>query len=70
MAQQFPGTWKNCATCNYWTGKRECDRYGMRVTVGSAMEKGKCGIPRGGAKGQIKQANTQCRDWQKWSLLK
>jgi hypothetical protein len=70
MAQQYPGNWKQCATCAFWTGNRECDYFGQRVTVASGMEKGKCAIPKGGWKNQQKQANSQCGDWQKWPVLK
>ena len=70
MAQQYPGTWKQCATCAYWTGSRECDYFGQRVTVASAMDKGKCAIPRGGWRGQQRQACAQCQDWLKWPVLR
>ena len=70
MAQQYPNSWKQCATCAFWTGERECDRFGQRVTVASAMTKGRCAIPKGGWKNQQRQANCQCKDWQKWPVLK
>ena len=70
MAQQHLNSMKQCATCAFWSGNRECDRFGQRVTVPSAMEKGKCSIPTGGWKGQQKQANFRCTAWQKWSVLK
>ena len=70
MAQQYPSSWKQCATCAFWTGKRECDRWGQRVTVASGMEKGKCAIPVGGWRGQQRQACAQCKDWQQWPVLK
>ena len=70
MSSQYPGSWKQCATCAFWTGSRECDHFGQRVTVNSPTDKGKCAIPQGGWKGSQKQANSQCRDWQKWPVLK
>ena len=36
--------------CAFWSGNREYDRFGQRVTVPSAVEKGKCSIPKGGWK--------------------
>lgn len=70
MSQQYPSTWKQCATCTYWLGKRECDCFGQRVTVSSPMEKGKCAIPRGSFKGADRQANGSCVDFEKWPVLK
>ena len=70
MSQQYPSSWKQCATCAFWTGQRECDYFGQRVTVSSPMDKGKCAIPRGGWKGNDRQANSCCSDWQKWPVLK
>ncbi len=70
MAQQYQGSSKYCATCAFWTGNRECDRFGQRVTVASPMDKGKCMAPKGGWRNQQRQANTQCTNWQKWAVLK
>ena len=70
MAQQYPGSWKQCATCAYWTGSRECDRWGQKVTVASSCEKGMCMIPQGGWHRQQRQASAQCSDWMKWPVLK
>ena len=41
MSQQYPRSWKQCATCAYWTGARATDTFGQRVYVDSAMSKGK-----------------------------
>ena len=70
MSMQYPNTWKHCATCAFWTGAREVDYWGQRVTVDSCSTKGKCCIPRGGWKGMERTAGGICSDWQKWPVLK
>lgn len=70
MAQQYTSSTKCCATCAFWMGNRDCHISKQRLTVGSPMDKGKCSIPKGLSKGQQKQANAQCRNWQKCPFLK
>lgn len=70
MSQQYPSSWKQCATCAFWCGARECDTFGQRVTVASSGAQGKCAIPSGGWKGCQKQASASCSDYQKWPVLK
>lgn len=70
MSQQYPGTWKQCATCAFWMGQRDCDRFGQRVTVSSPMDKGRCACQHCGWRNMEKQANSQCQSWQKWPVLK
>ena len=70
MASQYPGSWKQCATCAFWCGARQCDRYGAYVYVDSSVALGKCAIPSGGWKNQNRQAGAVCGDWQKWPVLK
>ena len=70
MATQYPGSWKQCATCAFWMGPRTCDVFGQRVTVNNACDRGMCGIPQGGWRRQQRQANQSCSDWQKWPVLR
>ena len=70
MAEQYPYTWKKCATCAFWCGTRSCDSFGRNVTVGGPMEKGKCAIPSGPWKNTQQQANSSCSSWKKWAVLK
>lgn len=70
MSQQYPSSWKQCATCAYWTGKRETDTFGQRVYVDSAMTKGKCLCQKSGWAHCEKQANASCTHFDKWSPLK
>lgn len=70
MSQQYPGTWKQCATCAYWCGTRETDYWCQRVTVESSGAKGKCMAPSGGWRRQDRQACATCSTWQKWPVLK
>ena len=70
MAQQYPSSWKNCATCAYWSGPRETDYWGSWSKVENPSVGHKCIIPRGGWKGHQMQASSSCRDWMKWPALK
>ncbi len=70
MSQQYPGTWKQCATCAFWIGPRDCDYFGQYAIVSSGTVEGRCGILSGGWKGQKRQACAQCSDWQKWPVLR
>lgn len=70
MSQQYPYSWKQCATCAYWTGARETDRFGQRVYVDSPMQKGKCMCRGSGWTNMEKQANSSCTSFEKWSVLK
>ena len=70
MSISYQATNKVCATCAFWTGSRECDRSGKRVTVSSAAEKGKCADPKGSMKGITKSAGAMSHCWQKWSVMK
>ena len=70
MSQQVPGSWKQCATCAYWTGSRTCDYFGTHVIVNNTMDNGKCMIPSGGWKNADRQATHSCNDYKKWPVLK
>ena len=70
MAQTYSNLWKNCATCAYWTGARQCGNFNQSVVVGSSSDRGQCAIPKGGWKGQQRAASSTCNDWGKWPVLK
>lgn len=71
MSQQYPaGSYKNCATCAFWTGSRDTNTFGEYASVSSPMAKGSCASPKSGSKGSEKQANGSCPAWQKWPVLK
>ena len=70
MAQNYSNSWKNCATCAFWCGARQCDTFGIKVTVEGSSTRGRCSIPSGGWKGQERQASAGCNDWQKWPVLR
>lgn len=71
MSQQYPPSFKNCATCDYWGGSRTTDTFGQRVECDSAMAKGKCYCKSSGwASNPGRQANSSCNSWQKWCALK
>ena len=70
MAQQYSKTWKQCATCTYWTGPRSVDSFGERVTVDSPMTTGVCVCNGNGWKGRERQANQDCPAFEKWKALR
>ena len=69
MSQQYSSSFKNCATCEYWTGSRETDNFGQRVEVDSSMSKGRCMCRNSGWSGE-RQANASCNHYEKWAPLK
>ena len=70
MSQQYPASWKQCATCVYWMGARETNVFGERVTVESAMAKGACMCRNSGWFKQQRQACSSCVKFEKWPVLK
>ena len=70
MAQTYPKNFKNCAVCNFWGGSRQVDNFGLKTTVSSARDKGKCLHQKGPWKGQQKSASMTCRVWEAWAALK
>lgn len=70
MAQDYPKTFKNCATCNYWGGSRQADSFGNKVTVSSSSSKGKCFCQGSPWKGSDKQAKETCSKREHWGALK
>jgi hypothetical protein len=57
---------KICATCEYWTGKRDIAADQKSVVVKDPKTKGFC---YGKYKHQEKQANYNPSCWQQWNLL-
>lgn len=70
MSQQYPYSWKQCATCAYWTGTRETNVFGEYAVVESPMAKGICKCRVSGWFNQQKQANASCLKFEKWVALK
>ncbi|MFC1483225.1 hypothetical protein ACFL56_03085 [Candidatus Margulisiibacteriota bacterium] len=62
----YNSSWKNCSTCNYWSGTRVPDSYKKGVNVDSNAE-GKC---MGKWKNSKRKAVNQCSSWGKWSILR
>lgn len=68
---QYTNNSAYCATCDYWTGKRQlCDSFGSRLEVSSPMDQGKCVNQNSGCRHQTKQANGSCSAYRKWGGLK
>ena len=70
MSQSYPARWEQCATCVYWAGSRDTDRFGDYVNVDSAMAKGKCMCRGSGWANKEMQASFSCQSYQKWPALK
>lgn len=71
MSKTYPASTENCATCEYWAGKREIKQHGGYVVVDNPMTKAECNAPKTGPKGYDHQANHEgCRQHCKWSALK
>lgn len=70
MSQQYPSSWKNCATCAYWVGTRETDYFGNYAKVESYSTKGKCMCHKGPWRNIEKTANMSCNAFEKWAVLK
>ena len=70
MSEQYPNSWKNCATCAYWVGPRDVDDFGSRVYVSSYNMTGKCMCRFGGWHRQQRQAGmAACNDYRKWPVI-
>jgi len=70
MSQQYSSSFRNCATCAYWTGLRETDNFGQRVCVDSSMSVGGCMCRESGWSNSKRQANASCSHYEKWAPLK
>ena len=70
MAQNYPASWKNCATCAYWMGKRDCDYFNQQAIVSSPSERGTCKIPQGPWRNCDRTASSSCSSYMKWPVLK
>ncbi len=70
MANNYPSSWKNCATCAYWMGERDCDYFNQHSIVSGPSERGTCKIPSGPWRNSNKAANESCSSYMKWPVLK
>lgn len=73
MSQQYTWMNKNCATCEYWGGKRNFTNITQqRLEVGSPMDKGRCYCRNSGWFSNMSgmQANHTCPHYERWALLK
>ncbi len=70
MAESYPGSWKNCATCVFWVGPRDVDDFGSRSYVDSYGTRGKCMCRSGGWRRQMTEAGrSACEAFEKWPVL-
>ena len=64
-ACNYSFVWKNCATCDCWSGPRKTNGDLNGVTVDSSAV-GQCG---GFWKGSRKFGNNKCPEWKQWATL-
>ena len=69
MAQSYPASWKNCATCAFWLGKREPDYFCDNVKTDGATARGKCLCRSSGWFHQEKTASSSCQKYEIWPPL-
>jgi len=67
MTDTKSASWKNCVTCECWTGSRNISESGDRVEYSGDQEEGVC--MGGGWNRTQKTAMSSCGQWRKWSLL-
>lgn len=60
----------NCATCQFWTGERRPERGEMRVYTPHHATIGTCACPHGHWKGRLKPAESDCRHWARWEVMR
>lgn len=69
---QIPYDSKQCATCAYWCGARDADRFIRRVILpGPDTVKARCACSQSGwsETQALKNAGT-CKYYEKWALIK
>ncbi len=64
-ATEYSNVWKNCATCDCWTGKRQVNAAGDTVAVDSSA----VGTCTGFWEGSRKFGNDKCTEWTPWHEL-
>ncbi|MBQ9099589.1 MAG: hypothetical protein IJY50_09215 [Clostridia bacterium] len=69
MSHSYPASWKNCATCAYWVGKREADFFTQWSRVESISAAGKCMCRKSGFMNREKPASASCSYYLKWAVL-
>ena len=69
MAQKYPSNWRHCATCVYWTEKREIDYWGKWISVESTQTPGRCMCRSGSGYRLEKPAFNLCSSYVKWPAL-
>ena len=63
---RYSGTfWKNCATCDFWTGSREAEASTHTVQIDPAA-RGSCTLK---TKYPVRYATNVCSAWKEWQVL-
>ena len=66
MAQSYPASWKNCATCGYWMGPRETNYFLQTVKLDGP---GKCMCRKSGFMDRERTPSATCSYYIKWVVL-
>jgi hypothetical protein len=67
MKSGYTANFKNCVTCDYWTGPRSLNSTRTRAEYDSGVD-GNC--LEGGRKITHKPPSATCSKWQKWGQLR
>ena len=65
MARYSGIFWKNCATCDLWTGPREVEEATRTVQIDPAAR----GVCPSQAKNPVRYATSVCARWRQWASL-
>ena len=59
---------EKCATCDYWCGNRQVDKFGKHVEV-DQYERADCNNRKASNRSKS-AANQECKAYEKWKVLK
>lgn len=68
--RQYTKSFRNCAVCDFWAGRRETDALGNWVEVDSPNVTGRCQNQKGPYRRQQKMAHMTCTHFKVWVALR
>jgi hypothetical protein len=66
MAQSYPASWKNCATCGYYVGPRDTNYFTNTVKIEGEC---KCMCRNSGYMDRERPPSSSCSHYVKWIVL-
>ena len=67
MPQGIPASWKNCGSCEFWSGARKPSTFRDQAEVEDTSFTGEC--VGGGCDRMQMTAMGNCTQWRKWGVL-